>query len=226
MGTFDWTSAARESWDKMAHRWHSGSVEMWMHGSRKDILPLFKQYIPKGKVADLGCGDGYGSWLLFHEGYQVTGMDLSREMILLAKQMEDEGLSFEEGDMNNLPFKDNEFDAVMAINSLEWTEHPLTALQEISRIVGNGGHACIGILGPTAGPRENSFERLKGKQVFCNTMMPWEFERLASELGWNKLDEKAVFKKGVPEALGSNLSNELRQALTFMTLFIFKIGHA
>ena len=51
------------------------------------------------------------------------------------------------------------------------------------------------MLGPTAGPRKQSFPRLYGKLVICNTMMPWEFERLALENGWEKVDELTVFKK-------------------------------
>ena len=42
----------------------------------------------------------------------------------------------------------------MAINSLEWTEEPLRALNEIKRVLKSDGYACIAILGPTAKPRE------------------------------------------------------------------------
>jgi 2-polyprenyl-3-methyl-5-hydroxy-6-metoxy-1,4-benzoquinol methylase len=33
------------------------------------------------KVVDVGCGDEYGSYKLYKEGYDVIGVDLSSEMI-------------------------------------------------------------------------------------------------------------------------------------------------
>lgn len=222
MDTFSWNEAAKESWDQRAHYWHANSVEMWENGSRKDIVPFFEMYVPKGKVADLGCGDGYGSNLLHKAGYDVIGMDISEEMIRIAKNHEQTGLAFKIGDLQCPPFHDCQFDALLAINSLEWTEKPLDALNEMLRIIKPGGLACIGILGPTAKPRENSYARLMGQKVICNTMMPWEFVKLASENGWRKLAEKGVYKRGVNEKVLSGLSYDLRQALTFMTLFILE----
>ncbi|MFS8630883.1 MAG: class I SAM-dependent methyltransferase, partial [Bacillales bacterium] len=105
---------------------------------------------------------------------------------------------------------------------LEWTENPLRALAEMKRILKDGGKACVGMLGPTAGPRKQSFPRLYGKRVICNTMMPWEFERLALENGWEKVDELTVFKKDALKLPTERLSGELRQALSFMHVFMLE----
>jgi SAM-dependent methyltransferase len=219
----NWHSNAKERWNENASNWHSRSVDMWMNGSRKDILPFFKNNVERGSsVADLGCGDGFGSYLLHKNGYDVTGMDLSEKMVELAKKQEQPGLRFVQGDLANLPFRDNSFDSCFAINSIEWTETPYHTLQELNRIVRNDGRICIGLLGPTAHPRSNSYPRLLGEKVICNTMMPWELEQLAREVGLDKVDETWVYKNGVKQALTENLSNELKQSLTFMTLFCFK----
>ncbi|WP_421379071.1 class I SAM-dependent methyltransferase [Bacillus salacetis] len=219
----EWHESAQERWDHNASNWHSKSVNMWTEGSRKDIVPFVVKNVPQGsKVADLGCGDGFGSYLLNQEGYEVTGMDLSEKMVEFARKQEKEGLDFVKGDLSHPPFEKGQFDAVMMINSLEWTEDPLHALKQISEVVREDGRVCIGILGPTAHPRENSYPRLYGEDVICNTMMPWELEKLANENGLVKEDETWVFKKGVSEKLTNNLSQELKQALTFMTLFMFR----
>ena len=44
----------------------------------------------------------------------------------------------------------------MAINSLEWTEEPLRALNEIKRVLKKDGYACIAILCN----RQQSHERI------------------------------------------------------------------
>ncbi|WP_456274304.1 class I SAM-dependent methyltransferase [Bacillus sp. AK031] len=223
MGSKEWHESARERWDNNANNWHSRSVNMWKEGSRKDIVPFMVKHIPEGSsVADLGCGDGFGSYLLSENGYNVTGMDLSEKMVELANKQENARLRFLQGDLSNPPFKEEQFDAVMLINSLEWTEDPLHALKKVSDIVKQDGWICIGILGPTAHPRENSFPRLHGEKVICNTMMPWELEKLALENGLEKEAETWVYKKGVNDSLVKNLSEELKQALTFMTLFMFR----
>lgn len=222
MKSFSWDTETKVKWDDRAHSWHENSKNMWDNGSRKDIIPFYRKYIPIGNILDLGCGDGYGSFLLRSAGYKVTGIDLSDKMIEIAKLHSDTDLSFIQGNMMELPFAEEEFSGAMAINSLEWTKQPLLALNEIKRVVKIGGFACFGILGPTAGPRMNSFPRLEGNNFICNTMMPWEFIKLATENGWEHVTEKGVYKKGVTEKHLEGLSNELVQALSFMMLFILR----
>ncbi len=64
--------------------------------------------------------------------------------------------------------------------------------------------------------------RLYGENVVCNTMMPWEFEKLAKEQGFQVVDGMGVYKRGVNEKMLEQLSVELRQALTFLWVFMLK----
>ncbi|KHE73222.1 class I SAM-dependent methyltransferase, partial [Halobacillus sp. BBL2006] len=185
---------------------------------------FIKKQINKGAhIADLGCGDGYGSYKLFKEGYRVTGLDLSEDMINRANdRLETEGLSFVQGDLTKLPFQDESFDGLMAVNSLEWTEVPFDGLEEMKRVLKPGGKLCIGILGPTAMPRVNSYRRLFGDEVICNTMMPWELEKMAEETGWAVVDGHGVYKRDVDIGEIDHLPDDLKQALTFMWVFAFQ----
>lgn len=196
---------------------------MWKNGSRKGVIPLVQQHVKKdGTVIDIGCGDGYGTRLLAQAGYKALGVDLSTEMVEKAKELHEHVATFKAADVMDLPFDDDLADAVVVINVLEWTEQPLVALNEIKRVVKSGGHACVGILGPTAQPRTNSYRRLYGENVICNTMMPWEFQQLASENGWEIIDGEGVYKKGVNQETLVTLSSELKQSLSFLWLFILK----
>lgn len=221
----DWHKYAEQKWDSFAANWASSSRNMWETGSRKDIISFFKSYVPSGSsVCDLGCGDGYGSMKLLSEGYEVIGLDISKEMVDLAKKrLKDEHIDFIHGDISDLPFQDQQLDSIMAINSLEWTENPLETLNEVKRVLKNEGIACFGILGPTAGPRKaHSFKRLYGEKVIMNSMLPWEFEKMALENGWELIGDWWVEKNEVNRNSYLNLSKELQQSLSFMWLFMLK----
>ncbi|MGH0541773.1 class I SAM-dependent methyltransferase [Bacillus cereus] len=224
MTKFNWHESAEKKWDNNADFWNQNSQEMWDSGSRSTIIPFFEQYVEKEiQVLDVGCGDGYGTYKLSLTGYKAVGVDLSEVMIQKGKERgEGPNLSFIKGDLSSLPFENEKFEAIMAINSLEWTEEPLRALNEIKRVLKKDGYACIAILGPTAKPRENSYPRLYGKDVVCNTMMPWEFEQLAKEQGFEVVDGIGVYKRGVNEKMLGQLPTELQQSLTFLWVFMLK----
>ncbi|OIK07440.1 class I SAM-dependent methyltransferase [Bacillus sp. MUM 13] len=226
MNQDSWHGEAEKLWNSYSDQWKSNSGNMWEKGSRKDILPLITKHVQKGaEVCDLGCGDGYGSLKLAEAGFKVAGMDFSKDMITAARELAKGhgNPEFIQGDLAAMPFHDEQFDAAMAINSIEWTESPLMALKEMNRILKKDAIACIGILGPAAAPRKaHSYRRLYGEKTIMNSMMPWEFERLSLENGWKLVDEMAVVKKGAETEKIAHLPKELKQAVSFMWLFILK----
>ncbi|MEH7381910.1 class I SAM-dependent methyltransferase [Bacillus sp. JJ1533] len=224
MTDFKWHEEAEKQWNGRADFWSKQSQAMWNSGSRSTIIPFFSQYLENDAfILDAGCGDGYGSFLLAEHGFQVVGVDISADMIEKAnKRSRSCGLSFRQGDLTALPFENDTFSGVMAINSIEWTEVPLKAINEIKRVTKPGGIFCAGLLGPTAGPRQNAYPRLYGKKVIQNTMMPWEFEQLVSENGWTVEDGQPVYKDAVNKEWTKGLPRELKQALSFMWVFMLR----
>lgn len=224
VSNFKWVDEAEKQWDERAENWHSNSKEMWETGSRKDIIPFLTRHVAgELSICDLGCGDGYASYKLASKGFKVTGIDLSEQMLEKAmERAKDTTAQFLKADISNIPVETDSFDAIMAINSLEWTESPLDVLLEMKRVVKSDGLICIAILGPTAMPRINSYRRLYGEKVICNTMMPWELGKLAEEHGLIKVDEMGVYKRGADRLHLEKLSLDLKQALTFMWIFMFQ----
>lgn len=225
MREFNWQSESEKQWNVRASSWNSRSREMWESGSRKEIVPFISKLVPPfSKVCDLGCGDGMGSEKLMQAGFAVTGIDVSEEMLSKARSNPNTaGIQFIKADLSNSGCSDDHFDLVMAINSLEWTASPYLSLREMARIVKPGGYACIGILGPTAAPRANSFRRLYGEEVICHTIMPWELEKLSKEINWNKIGEYGVYKEAAVHLQKGSMPTELKQALSFMWVFMFQL---
>lgn len=222
--TKDWDLNTKSSWDTEAISWDERSKAMWTSGSRKTIIPFFNKHIPKeGHVVDLGCGSGYGTYLLKKSGYDVSGIDLSEEMIRLAKEnLAEMKISFQTGNVDALPFSDQSISSFLMINVIEWTKDPLHTLNELKRVLKPGGHLCVGILGATSGPRANSYPRLRKEPFLMNTMMPWELFQLAKENEFELVAQEFIHKKDVTTDLANQLDDRLQQAISFMTLFILK----
>ncbi|AUJ23944.1 MULTISPECIES: class I SAM-dependent methyltransferase [Virgibacillus] len=222
---FNWNGEVAKQWDERAVTWNERSKSMWETGSRQAVIPFLRRFLSANQhVLDIGCGDGYGAYKLYEQGYQVAALDISSVMVQYAKQKLPNSIHVMEGDVQKLPFSTNTFDAIMAINVLEWTENPKQALQELKRVVKERGHICVGILGPTAGPRANSYPRLHGETVICNTMMPWEFQQLCTETDLEYVDGYGVPKQGVSKEMYNHLPLDLQQSLSFSWIFMLRNG--
>lgn len=222
--SFNWEKMVENEWDDRAYVWDERSRNMWDKGSRKDIIPFIQKHVQTGvKIIDIGCGSGYGTYKLHEAGFEVEGIDISKEMIHIAgERLNDKNIPLHHGDINHLPMPDNYCESVMAINVLEWTNHPSVALNELKRILKREGLLCAGILGPTAGPRANGYRRLYGENVIMNSMMPWEFLQLAKEQGFTLLDSFGVYKREIKENHLIDLPRQLKQSLSFMWVFMLK----
>jgi ubiquinone/menaquinone biosynthesis C-methylase UbiE len=107
---------------------------------------------PGGKVLDVGTGPGFVAIevarLLQDRGGRVVGLDLSPAMLALAAEnARRQGLNgvlvWRQGDARAMPFDDGEFDAVVSNDSLHHWEDPLLILNEIARVLKNGGRCII-----------------------------------------------------------------------------------
>ena len=116
---------------------HSAMAERWMREIHAQ-LPEEKNL----KILDVGCGAGFFSILLAKEGYQVTGIDLTPDMIKNARLLAEEekvSCEFQVMDAENPEFPDETFDVVISRN-LTWTlPHVQHAYQEWIRVLKKGG---------------------------------------------------------------------------------------
>jgi len=120
--------------------------------------PIFRRAIhglnlpPGSGGLDVGCGIGLQAIMLAEAvgpAGHVTGVDLSPEFLDCARDIAEkagmsEQVSFQEGDMNNLPFDDATFDWVWSANCAGYAaEEPLPLLKELARVVKPGGSVII-----------------------------------------------------------------------------------
>lgn len=99
-------------------------------------VELIEKYIPKEKysnILELGCGTGEVTLRLYRDGYNVEGIDLSEEMLTLAKNKTDMfGYPIEFYHMNMLDIEyQDEFDGIISIFD---TVNHLKSLEELDRL--------------------------------------------------------------------------------------------
>ena len=93
-------------------------------------------------VLDAGCGAGGGARLALERGAKVYGLDASRAMIIYARVHLPDGY-FRVGELEELPFYDDFFDAIIAANSVQYTNNPKNALRELRRVCKPSGKIAV-----------------------------------------------------------------------------------
>lgn len=100
---------------------------------------------PGERVLDLAAGTGTSSAALAKSGAHVVAADFSRGMIAVGAERNQHipNLEFTWADALNLPFPDNEFDAVTISFGLRNIADPAAALTEMYRVLKPGGRVVI-----------------------------------------------------------------------------------
>jgi SAM-dependent methyltransferase len=97
---------------------------------------------PASKILDVGCGTGETAAQLLRRGYEVWGLDVAEPMIAYARRRCG-SKQFQVGDIRNMPFRDNTFDAVVCLGVIEYVETDERALREMWRVLKPGGRAVV-----------------------------------------------------------------------------------
>jgi SAM-dependent methyltransferase len=136
-----------------------------------------------GPVAELGCGPGRVTAHLHALGVNVFGIDLSPEMITVARRTHP-GLRFEEGSMTGLDLKDDTLGGVVAWYSTVHTPPELlpTVFAECHRVLAPGGSMLLAF---KAGDRLNHLDRAYGHDLSLDVywMSPDHIADVMSEAG-------------------------------------------
>jgi len=96
------------------------------------------------RILDAGCGMGVFSVVFGKKGAaRVIGIDLSEEGVRRAQRAASHfnlsNVEFREGNILRLPYPDGSFDIVWSWGTLHHTAEPLKALEELIRVLKNGG---------------------------------------------------------------------------------------
>ena len=174
---------------------------------RKDAAAYMQMYallrpVVKAKtMLELATGTGLIAKHIVNAAAHIEAADVSAEMIAEAKRDNRSAkLHFSVQDMFRLPYADKSFDVVIVSNALHIVPQPEKALQEIRRVLKDGGL----LIAPTFTHAENSFSgkvraffmKLAGLPLHSRWTSE-EYLRFLRQNGWT-VRKSAVLKASFP----------------------------
>lgn len=153
-------------------------------------------------VLDIGCGNGWATRLLAEQasGGRVVGVDISDEMVALARHSSQEidNIEFRVASAEQLPFDDGTFTHSFSMESLYYYEDMAGALREIHRVLTPGGLlvAVIDLY------RENepSHQWVEHLKVPVHVLSIAQYHSLFEEAGFAEVRDERLFNPTlVPE---------------------------
>lgn len=134
-------------YEKYGEKWYTAFDDpiALLRAENKIKVPWILQYLKNHgnnhrRVLDVGCGGGFLSNELALSGLKVTGVDLSPESLKVARAYDQtKSVNYEVADAFHLPYPDESFDILTAMDFLEHVENPAIVIKEFSRVLRPGG---------------------------------------------------------------------------------------
>lgn len=167
------------------------------------IAKFFFKDIQKKTILDVGCGEGTLLEILRKQNNEVFGVDASQNGI---NKCQPKKLTCYLLDLNHhyLPFKDDYFDVVTCLETMEHLENPYHCLREIKRVLKKEGLFLISIpnpkmIHPKCYPAlfslEGFMEFLKINDFYIRRIKGWGQALMLNKLLYRHKDKKAWFNK-------------------------------
>ncbi len=99
------------------------------------------QLLDLGDVLDVASGDGVLAELLAPRSHSIKCLDISQRVVDAGKKRLSDyaNVSFELGDMHDLPAQDASFDTLLLMHALTYTNQPEVVFSETQRVLRPGG---------------------------------------------------------------------------------------
>lgn len=114
------------------------------------VAEQVSEEITTGRILDVGTGPGYLPIEIAKlvPGVEVTGIDVSKDMVKIARRNAEKSrlqkrVRFEHMDANKMLYRDSYFDLVVSTGSFHHWKKPMRVLNEIHRVLKDGGQAWI-----------------------------------------------------------------------------------
>ena len=127
-------------------RWYANNTARDARRFRDASRAVAARIAPGARVLEVAPGPGFLAIELAKLGYRVTGLDISRSFVRMARDNAARAgvaIEVEQGDAAHMPFPDASFDFAVCMAAFKNFTDPVGALDEIHRVLRSGGQASI-----------------------------------------------------------------------------------
>jgi SAM-dependent methyltransferase len=129
---------------RLKETWTAGNYDLFSRYMEQGARIFYERLdIPPGsQLLDVACGSGQLALWAARDGINVTGIDIAPNLVQRAEaRARAEGLNarFIEGDAEDLPFEDGNFDVVTSLIGAMFAPRPELVARELLRVCSPGG---------------------------------------------------------------------------------------
>lgn len=124
----------------------SCASDFWQRVFEAEFNYLLRQLQPEDRILSVGCGPAIMERHLVNRGYNVVGLDVSREALACAGDT----IRAVVAPAEEMPFADASFDSVLYIASLQFVDDYRAALQRTAAVLRPGGRMIALLLNPAS----------------------------------------------------------------------------
>ncbi|MCE7699038.1 MAG: class I SAM-dependent methyltransferase [Methanobacterium paludis] len=136
--SMDYKKQSRKNFDEEAgiyYETHDGRHSKALY----DLMITKLNSLDYSSLLDVGFGTGEVLSRVSQEDVQFSGLDISPQMLSIARENLGESVDLRLGDSEELPWNDESFDVVMCLNSFHHYPNPEKVLNEMGRVLKTGG---------------------------------------------------------------------------------------
>jgi len=124
----------------------SCKTDFWKEVFKAELDYILQELKGAGDILSVGCGPAIIETALSEHGFNVTGLDVSKEAL---EQVPD-SIRTVAGSADNMDFADSCFDAVIYVVSLQFIEKYKEAIKETARVLRPNGRILVMLLNPAS----------------------------------------------------------------------------
>jgi ubiquinone/menaquinone biosynthesis C-methylase UbiE len=170
-----------DDWPEKYDHWFTTPIGALVKKYEGELILDLLRPLPGEIILDAGCGTGIFTLGILFLGAHAVGLDRSLPMLKVAAQKtKPYPFQIVSADMSNLPFRQETFDKVVSVTTLEFIKDAKEAVEELFRVTKKGGSIVVATL---------------------NSLGPWASRRKVEAEKGHSLFEKAIFRS--PDQLRS-----------------------
>ncbi len=193
----DYEALSKKHFDGQAAEYDQRDTYFYSQNGKISCRDIAQQIrtVPYEALLDVGCGTGFLlDLLVMQKAARYSGLDLSEEMIRVAKGKAIPGAEFVAGSADKLPYPDESFDIVACSQSFHHYPYPEKAMREAKRVLKPGGLYILsdtGIGGIGAWIDNHILFKLM-KSGDCHTTNRKGIEKMMAGAGFTIVDSRQI----------------------------------